>query len=452
MQVQKDQLPTFRAPAQFERCVCDAPGGRCIPCADRYRVTKKQVNYAESDDEEEDVFRPLSVNATKGRAAKRRKISVQDDSDDDFGIDPATEAAMAEERDGAGFVLVSTCQELIDAEMDDFVVPDASDEDIPPSRPRKKSTQSHKPTPSTLPAKEAVDVEMEDLDMPRVSTAQQWQYDPEAPPSTTARIPATTPKSKSANGKKQKAHMTEPDQRYPWLAVPQDMDRNPPGHPDFDPRTIYIPPGAWNNFSAFEKQYWEIKQKFWDTIVFFKKGKFYELYENDATIGHQLFDLKLTDRVNMRMVGVPESSLDHWANQFVAKGFKIARVDQMESALGKDMRERGEKAGGKPKKEEKVIRRELASVLTAGTLVDGGMLQDDMSTFCAAIKETECDGLPAFGIAFVDTATAQFHLTDFIDDADMTKFETFVAQTRPGEILLEKVSTPGYVSRGPTDK
>lgn len=223
--------------------------------------------------------------------------------------------------------------------------------------------------------------------------------------------------------------------RYPWLAQILDADRNAPDHPDYDPRSIFIPPLAWSKFSPFEKQYWEIKQKFWDTIVFFKKGKFYELYENDATIGHQLFDLKLTDRVNMRMVGVPEASLDHWANQFVAKGYKIARVDQMESALAKDMRERGDKTS---KKEEKVIRRELASVLTAGTLVDGGMLQDDMATYCAAIKETEVEGRPAFGIAFVDTATAQFHLAEFVDDADMTRFETFVAQTRPGELLIEK--------------
>jgi DNA mismatch repair protein MSH6 len=277
--------------------------------------------------------------------------------------------------------------------------------------------------------------------MPTESTARQWTFDPEHP----ERInPVRTPTSKKSNlsqPKKQKPHTREPEERYPWLANILDADRNPPGHPDYDPRTIYIPPQAWNNFSPFEKQYWEIKRKFWDTIVFFKKGKFYELYENDATVGHQLFDLKLTDRVNMRMVGVPESSLDYWANQFVAKGFKIARVDQMESALAKEMRERDEDVGkkkGPPKKEERVIRRELASVLTAGTLVEPGMLQDDMSTFCAAIKEIDRDNHPAFGIAFVDTATAQFFLTEFDDDVDMTKFETFVAQTRPGELLLEK--------------
>ena len=43
-----------------------------------------------------------------------------------------------------------------------------------------------------------------------------------------------------------------------------------------------------------------------------------------------------------------------------------------------------------------------------------------------------------FGIAFVDTATAQFQLSELVDDASMTKFETFVAQVRPAELLLEK--------------
>lgn len=166
---------------------------------------------------------------------------------------------------------------------------------------------------------------------------------------------------------KSKACDTDPTLRHTWLAHPLDADRNAPDHPDYDPRTLYIPPGT--KLSDFEKQYWDIKSKFMDTIVFFKKGKFYELYENDATIGHQLFDLKLTDRVNMRMVGVPEASLDLWANQFVAKGYKIARVDQMESKLSKDMRERD---GGGGKEVKKIINRELASVLTSGTLVDGG--------------------------------------------------------------------------------
>ena len=274
-------------------------------------------------------------------------------------------------------------------------------------------------------------------DLPSASTAQQWKYDPDS-------VQASEPGSGIAHVKRKKstnppqrgkAHTTGPEDRYPWLANLLDGDKHPPNHPDFNPGTVFVPDYAMNKFSAFEKQYWNIKKNLWDTIVFFKKGKFYELYENDATIGHQLFDLKLTDRVNMRMVGVPESSLDLWVYQFVAKGYKVARVDQMESALGKEMRERDGKA--KPKKGD-IIHRELACILTGGTLVDGSMLQDDMATYCAAIKESVIDDKPAFGIAFVDAATGQFFISEFIDDVDLTKFETFVAQTCPRELLLEK--------------
>ena len=315
---------------------------------------------------------------------------------------------------------------------------DDSDADAAPPKKRKRaakkvSSASTEQSMGTPPS----DIE-DSVDIPVASTAQQWTYDPEKVQplqQRSANIVTKQPTSAVVSKLKGQAHKSDPDKRYPWLANIQDIDRNPPGHPDYDPRTVYIPPGAWAAFSPFEKQYWEIKQKFWDTIVFFKKGKFYELYENDATLGHQLFDLKLTDRVNMRMVGVPEMSLEVWATQFVAKGYKIARVDQRESALGKEMRERDDK---KVSKEDKIIKRELACVLTSGTLVNAAMLQDDLATYCVSIKETEDDERPSFGISFIDAATGQFFLTSFVDDTEMTKFETFIAQTRPQELILEK--------------
>ncbi|KAL3466026.1 muts domain V-domain-containing protein [Aspergillus heterothallicus] len=380
------------------------------------RRGKKKVNYMESgsegEDDDEEIFLPVRKN---NRASKRRKVSPN--SDDEFEQD-VQEAGYS------------------DDEMDDFVVPDDSEDEVKPSKKRKKPVSQLRSKLSSSPPPVADDENL-DLDLPDASSgsAMKWTFDPaNTEPRKARATPLATRTSSSAI--KAKAHTTEPEQRYAWLANLRDIDGHPSGHPEYDPRTLYIPPLAWSKFSPFEKQYWEIKQKFWDTVVFFKKGKFYELYENDATIGHQLFDLKLTDRVNMRMVGVPESSLDHWANQFVAKGFKIARVDQSESALGKEMRERGGKKTGA--KEDKVIKRELACVLTAGTLVEGSMLQDDMSTFCVAIKEAIIEDRPMFGLAFVDTATGQFFLSEFLDDADMTKFETFVAQTRPQELLLEK--------------
>ncbi|KAJ2862808.1 DNA mismatch repair protein msh6 [Coemansia aciculifera] len=225
------------------------------------------------------------------------------------------------------------------------------------------------------------------------------------------------------------------DDRYSWLVDVRDAQGVRPGEAGYDKRSLLIPRSAWNDFSAFERQYWEIKGKHWDTVVFFKKGKFYELYENDATIGHQEFDLKMTDRVNMRMAGVPESSFDHWVAQFLAKGYKVARVDQMESKLAKDMRERGS-----AKKGDGLVTRELTGILTAGTLVDPSLLTQDLATYCMAIVEGTSGSGPSlstsFGVAFVDTSTAQFSLcTIKDDDADRSALETLLVQINPREVV-----------------
>lgn len=60
---------------------------------------KKQVSYVESDDEGddgEDIFKPLSGNTKNQRALKRQRV-VLESSDDEFGLDAVTQAAMLEE-------------------------------------------------------------------------------------------------------------------------------------------------------------------------------------------------------------------------------------------------------------------------------------------------------------------------------------------------------------------
>ena len=242
-------------------------------------------------------------------------------------------------------------------------------------------------------------------------------------------FPGSTSKGLFGRPKNQ-SFQKENEERYSWLVNMKDEDGNPTDHPDYDPRTLHIPNSAWAKFTAFEKQYWEVKSKMWNTVVFFKKGKFYELYENDAEIAHSVFDLKLAGggRANMKLAGVPEMSFDYWAAAFIAKGYKVARVDQVETKLAKEMRESGSK------KEDKVIRRELTCVLTGGTLVDDAMLVNEMSTYCMSVKQDE----NKFSVAFVDTATGSFFITQFEDDSEYSQFETLIAQIRPGELILEK--------------
>lgn len=221
------------------------------------------------------------------------------------------------------------------------------------------------------------------------------------------------------------------EERYQWLEEVKDAEGHLETDPEYDPRTLYIPTQAWAKFTPFEKQYWEIKSKMWNTVVFFKKGKFYELYERDADIAHGEFDLKLAGggRANMRLAGIPEMSFDYWASAFIEKGYKVAKVDQTETLIAKEMRGKA----GKTTKEEKIIRRELSCVLTGGTLTDENMLVDDLSTYCMSIKQ---DG-GTFGVCFVDAATGELFVCQ-VTDFNYVKLETIISQVRPREILLEK--------------
>ena len=228
------------------------------------------------------------------------------------------------------------------------------------------------------------------------------------------------------------------EERYSWLLNIRDAEGRPPSDPLYDPRTLYIPPSSWTAFTPFERQYWELKKNLFDTVVFFKKGKFYELYEMDADIGSREFDLKMIDRVNMRMVGVPEASYEMWASRFVAAGYKVARVDQTETAVGKSIREKDAKVKSK---EDKIIKRELTCILTAGTITEPSMINGDEGQFCLAIKEcvsSECSTEIPLGLAILDASIASFRFSDFVDDANRTMLETILIQLQPKEILLEK--------------
>ncbi|KAJ9117461.1 hypothetical protein QFC22_004311 [Naganishia vaughanmartiniae] len=189
-------------------------------------------------------------------------------------------------------------------------------------------------------------------------------------------------------------------------------------------------------------------------VLFFQKGKFYELYEKDAEIGHNEFDLKLTDRVKMKMVGVPEQSFDFWCAKFLAAGYKVGKVEQAETAIGMEMRTKA--AAGKPKnKADSIVRRELATVLTNGTVVDEAFLSGDEACHCIAIKslpaiqkEGQSDaGNATYGICILDAATGRFELTAFEDDVCRTKLETLFRQLRPRELIYSKGNLGVVTSR-----
>jgi len=297
--------------------------------------------------------------------------------------------------------------------------------------PRKRK----RPSPKQLTLQKEPAVQPNDT-MDSTPAVQQWACNPDSFTPMKWKPSTITSKLLGNAAVREQARKTALSQRPPWLVDILDMDQNPPSHPDYDPRTLFIPKAAMDKLQPFDKWYWGLKQKFWNTIFFVQMGNCYELFENDAEVGHQMFDLQLLDRVYMCSVKVRH--LTYRVSELVAKGYRVALADQVEPALAKEVQIRNGLGATEVKQ---MIQRKLTKIITGGTVVDTDMIDTDMSIYCAAIKESKQDGQPAFGIAFVDAASGRFSLTDFVDDNELTKFETFIAQIRPRELLLEKSCT-----------
>ena len=115
------------------------------------------------------------------------------------------------------------------------------------------------------------------------------------------------------------------------------------------------------------KQYLEIKKNNPDSILFFRLGDFYEMFDEDAKVAARELDLTLTtrDRNNPKeeqtpMCGVPFHSVDAYIARLVQKGYKVAICEQMtDPALTKGL-----------------VERDVTRIVTPGTVTESCMLDE----------------------------------------------------------------------------
>ena len=85
-------------------------------------------------------------------------------------------------------------------------------------------------------------------------------------------------------------------------------------------------------------QYFRIKERNNDCILFFRLGDFYEMFGDDALTASRELDLTLTSRdkraedpeEKIPMCGVPYHSAEAYIGRLIAKGYKIAICEQLE--------------------------------------------------------------------------------------------------------------------------
>ncbi|KAJ7632274.1 muts domain V-domain-containing protein [Roridomyces roridus] len=414
-------------------------------------TTGKRKIVVDDSDEERMMSEHSSAPATSSptKAAKKARLSALLSDDEEDEVSQAASQSFSKRLTHFKKSPVKSGRSSRSATSDDdadFIVPSDSDMDDAKSQKSSKSSSSK----SRSSRGSAISEEDSELEAPaKKSKAKSAAKKVTADNGASAKVAGNAVFLTAAERREQDKKNEKKDSETPYgfLQDIRDKDGNRPSDGSkYDPRTLYIPPKAWKEFTPFEKQFWEIKQNHYDTILFFQKGKFLELYEDDARVGYQDFDLKLTQRVKMSMVGVPESSFNFWAAKFLGKGYKVGRVDQAETALGAEMRLKADKSKGKvsaDKGKEKIVRRELNKVYTNGTLLDPEMLTDDQAGHFISISEKfkdeeGSDSNSTFGISVLDCSTSQFNLSTFEDDVCRTKLETLMRQLRPKELLFAK--------------
>lgn len=210
-----------------------------------------------------------------------------------------------------------------------------------------------------------------------------------------------------------------------WYKNPADQSDPPVLHSDGgNPSQLRIPAGGLTKLSPGHQAYWEIKKNYFDSIVFYKVGRFYEIFYKDAEICHAKLDLNYM-KDDIPHVGFPEKSFTKFADGLVKMGYKVVRIEQTQTA-----------EDAKAKK-QKCVNRDVCEVHTPGTLCDMDFFdrRHQDARYLLSICERQDGGSNWVGVCYVDCSTAKFYLGQFADDPARTRLRTLLAQIRPYEIL-----------------
>lgn len=219
----------------------------------------------------------------------------------------------------------------------------------------------------------------------------------------------------------------------------RDINKNKPNHSDYDPRTLHIPDSFLQKQTPGHRQWWLLKAQYYDCIFFFKVGKFYELYHMDAVVGVKELGLTFM-KGDYAHSGFPEKAYDKMSSTLVERGYKVARIEQVETPA---MMEKRCEIEGKRTKYDKVVRREICQVSNIATQSYSSGLSSMASSqissspnFILVIAEMiKTPSTSRYGICFVDTTIGDFTLGEFDDDQQCSRLLTLLSQHSPVLVL-----------------
>ena len=164
--------------------------------------------------------------------------------------------------------------------------------------------------------------------------------------------------------------------------------------------------------------YLEIKKSYPDTLIFYRLGDFYEMFFDDAkTVSHEL-NLVLTGRnagveEKVPMCGVPYHAVSSYIQRLIAKGYKVAIVEQLED----------------PAEAVGLVKRDVIRVVTPGTAIDE-IMDEKTSSYLASI----CDFGYGYALALCEITTGETKL--LLIDHDIVSLKQAILSHDVKEIVV----------------
>jgi len=170
------------------------------------------------------------------------------------------------------------------------------------------------------------------------------------------------------------------------------------------------------------KQYLSIKERYADTILFYRMGDFYEMFFEDAEVASKALEITLTsrnkkDEFPIPMCGVPYKAVQGYIARLIDQGYKVAICDQVEDpALAKGL-----------------VKREVVRVITPGMILDNELLDEKSDNYVLALARND----DTAGLSYLDISTGVFRITE---SSDMNSIVDEALRISPSEVLLPESS------------
>ncbi len=168
-------------------------------------------------------------------------------------------------------------------------------------------------------------------------------------------------------------------------------------------------------------QYLSVKEKYKDSILFFRLGDFYEMFFDDAKLVSRELNLVLTGKdcgleERAPMCGIPYHSSETYIGRLVNKGYKVVICEQTED----------------PAAAKGLVKRDVVRIVTPGTLIETDLLDEGKNNFLCTIA---FDGDSA-GLCFADVSTAEARGTVLFGDDISQRIINELAAYMPREVLI----------------